>query len=112
MLFFGSMNYWYVIIPLFILGFVFYFYVKKYLFKKRCEEIKEKIVADLKKDESGRISQDDIYNKYVKKYGVSYSTFIKKYLPRLEKLRKADKRLKKSSMIFKEKTFVFWELAE
>ena len=112
MLFFGSMNYWYVIIPLFILGFVFYFYVKKYLFKKRCEEIKEKIVADLKKDESGRISQDDIYNKYVKKYGVSYSTFIKKYLPRLEKLRKADNRLKKSSMIFKEKTFVFWELAE
>ena len=111
-LFFGSLHYWYVILPLLILGFVFYFYVKKYLLKKRCEEIKEKIVEDLKKEESGRISQDDIYNKYVKKYGVSYSTFIKKYLQRLEKLRKADHRLKKSSMIFKEKTFVFWELSE
>ena len=112
LLFFGSLHYWYVIIPLLILGFVFYFYVKKYLFKKRCEEIKEKIVNDLKKDENGRISQDNIYNKYVKIYGVSYSTFIKKYLPKLEKLRNADNRLKLSSMIFKEKTFVFWELAE
>ena len=110
-LFYGSIHHWYVILPVIILIFVFYFYVRKYLFKKRCEEIIEKIVQDLKKTEDERISQDDIYKKYVQKYGVSYNKFIKKYLPKLDKLRKKDHRLKKSSMIYNENTFVFWELA-
>ena len=111
-IFFGSIRNWYIIIPFIILLFVFYFYLKKYLFKKRCKEIVEKIVKDLQSTDDRNISEEDIYKKYVKNYGVSYNKFKKKYLPQLQKLRRNDNRLKISSFKKDEKTFVFWELSQ
>ena len=111
-IFFGSIRNWYIIIPIIVLLFVFYFYLRKYLFKKRCKEIIEKIVKDLQNSEERNISEEDIYNKYVKNYGVSYFKFKKKYLPQLQKLRRNDNRLKISSIKNDEKTFVFWELSQ
>lgn len=111
-IFFGSIRNWYIIIPIIILLFVLYVYLRKYLFKKRCKEIIEKIVKDLENSEDRNISEEDIYNKYVKNYGVSYVKFKKKYLPQLQKLRRNDNRLKISSIKNDEKTFVFWELSQ
>ena len=55
------------------------------------------------------ISEVTIYEKYVKKYGVSYNEFDKKYLCALEKLR-----LKQNGRIIKlkdaEKNITFWKL--
>ena len=106
-------NYWYMIIPILITIFVLYFFMRKYLFKKRCKEIFEKIVKDLhENDNQNRISEDDICKRYSEMYGISYKKFLKKYLPQLRKLRRDDNRLKVSSVINKEKEYIFWELCE
>ena len=106
-------NYWYIIIPILITIFVLYFFMRKYLFKKRCKEILEKIVKDLhENDNQNRISEDDICKRYSEMYGISYKKFLKKYLPQLRKLRRDDNRLKVSSVINKEKECIFWELCE
>ena len=87
--------------------------MRKYLFKKRCKEIFEKIVKDLhENDNQNRISEDDICKRYSEMYGISYKKFLKKYLPQLRKLRRDDNRLKVSSVINKEKEYIFWELCE
>ena len=111
-LFLGPVHYWYISIPVLILLFVFYIYMRKYLFKKRCKEILEKIVKHLKNDENNYISEIDIYKRFVQPYGISYDKFLKKYLVQLHKLRRNDNRLKLSSMKKDEKTFIFWELSE
>ena len=111
-LFLGPIHYWYISIPALILLFVFYIYMRKYLFKKRCKEILEKIVKHLKNDENNYISEIDIYKRFVQPYGISYDKFLKKYLVQLHKLRRNDNRLKLSSMKKDEKIIVFWELSE
>ena len=111
-LFLGPIHYWYISIPVLILLFVFYIYMRKYLFKKRCKEILEKIVKHLKNDENNYISEIDIYKRLVQPYGISYDKFLKKYLVQLHKLRRNDNRLKLSSMKKDEKIIVFWELSE
>jgi hypothetical protein len=111
-LFLGPIHYWYISIPVLILLFVFYIYMRKYLFKKRCKEILEKIVKHLKNDENNYISEIDIYKRFVQPYGISYDKFLKKYLIQLHKLRRNDNRLKLSSMKKDEKIIVFWELSE
>ena len=111
-LFLGPIHYWYISIPALILLFVFYIYMRKYLFKKRCKEILEKMVKHLKNDENNYISEIDIYKRFVQPYGISYDKFLKKYLVQLHKLRRNDNRLKLSSMKKDEKIIVFWELSE
>ena len=113
-LFLVPINYWYITIPIIILAVVFYFFIKRYLFKKRCNDIFEKIVKDLRENENRAISEEDICLKYSKMYGISYNKFVKKYLPRLQKLRRNDEnnRLKLSSLNNNEKEYIFWELNE
>ena len=109
---FGPIHYWYISIPLLLLGFVFYLFLRKYLFKKRCKEIIEKIVKYLGSGENDKISQEDIYKKIAQSYGISYNKFLKKYLPQMNKLRRNDNRLKLSSMQINEKIYIFWELSQ
>ena len=113
-IFLVPINYWYITIPIIILAVVFYFFIKRYLFKKRCNDIFEKIVKDLRENENRAISEEDICLKYSKMYGISYNKFVKKYLPRLQKLRRNDEnnRLKLSSLNNNEKEYIFWELNE
>ena len=113
-IFLVPINYWYITIPIIILAVVFYFFIKRYLFKKRCNEILEKIVKDLLENENRAISEEDICLKYSKMFGISYNKFVKKYLPRLQKLRRNDvnNRLKLSSVNNNEKEYIFWELNE
>ena len=113
-LFLIPINYWYITIPIVILAVVFYLFIKRYLFKKRCNKILEKIVNDLRESENRAISEEDICLKYSKMYGISYNRFVKKYLPRLQKLRRNDgnNRLKLSSVNNNEKEYIFWELNE
>ena len=113
-LFLIPINYWYITIPIIILAVVFYLFIKRYIFKKRCNEILEKIVNDLRESENRAISEEDICLKYSKMYGISYNKFVKKYLPRLQKLRRNDEnnRLKLSSVNNNEKEYIFWELNE
>lgn len=106
----GPINYWYITIPIILLIFVIYFFMRKYLFKKRCREILEQIVKDLNESENRRISEDDICRRYSQMYGISYNKFVKKYLAQIYKLRRNDNRLKLTSVNENEKEFIFWEL--
>ena len=107
----GPIRNWHISIPLLVIGFVFYLFLRKYLFKKRCKEIIEKIVEHLEKGESKKISEEEIYKKIVQSYGISYSKYIKKYLPQMKKIRRNDNRLKLSSAQINEKAYIFWELS-
>ena len=91
---------------------MFYLFLRKYLFKKRCKEIIENIVKYLESGENDKISQEDIYKKIAQSYGISYNKFLKKYLPQMNKLRRNDNRLKLSSMQINEKIYIFWELSQ
>ena len=111
---FGAKNYYYITIPLIILAFLGFLYFESYFFKKRIKNIFQQILQDLMNNnpdlEGGNaISEVNIYEKYVKKYGVSYNEFDKKYLCALEKLR-----LKQNGKIIKlndaEKNITFWKL--
>ena len=107
---FTPIHYWNISLPLITLGIIFYFFMRKHLFKKRCKEIIEKIVKYLQESGERNISDDDIYKKIVKDYGISHKKFLEKYLPRLKKLRSNDGRLRLSSMRINEKEIIFWEL--
>ena len=111
---FGAINYYYITILLIILAFLGFFYFERYFFKKRIKKIFQQILQDLMNNNSdlegvNAISEDNIYEKYVKKYGISYNDFDKRYLRALEKLR-----LKQNGRIIKlndaEKNITFWKL--
>jgi hypothetical protein len=104
-------NYWYIIPIILICVIIIISLIKRYKIKKRCEEILKKIVDDLSKDEeNGRISEEDIYRRYVQELGVSWNKFKKNYLPNLDDMRKKrEKRLKKSSEKINGNVVVFWE---
>ena len=109
-------NHWYISIPIVVLIFVFYIIMKKYLFKKRCQEIYERIVRDLSENENEdrRISEDDICRRYSQLYGINYNTFLEKYLPMIRKLRRNDKqnRLKISAENDNYQNYIYWSLNE
>ncbi len=107
-------NYWHITFPLIFLIFVVYFFIRKYWFKKRCNEILEKIVKDLRENgnENRSVSEEDICKRYSQMYGISYNRFWKKYLPQIRKLRRNDNRLKLSQVNNNDKEYVFWELNE
>ena len=109
-------NYWYISIPIVVLIFVFYIIMKKYLFKKRCQEIYERIVKDLSENENDdrRITEDDICRRYSQLYGIDYNTFLEKYLPMIRKLRRNDKqnRLKISAENDNYQNYIYWSLNE
>ena len=113
-LFFGLIQNWNISIPVIILLFMLYFYMRQYLFKKRCKDIVEKIVKELKENNNDNrsISEEDIYKRFVKDYGISKNKFLKKYLPQLRKMRIKDKRLKYYSIISNDKKYYFWELVD
>jgi hypothetical protein len=109
-------NYWYITFPVIALLFLFYFFMRKYMFNKRCNEIYERIVKDLQENENDNrgISEEDICRKYSEMYGISYNKFVRKYLQKIQKIRREDKenRLKLSSVKNNEKEYIFWELNE
>ena len=114
---FGAINYFYITIPLIILIFVGFFYFKRYFFKKRIKEIFQKIKNDLMNNnnvnnENGIrfISEDDIYERYVKNYGINNKEFIKRYLPKLRKMREDDSMLKSFKNNVNGKEITFWEI--
>jgi hypothetical protein len=86
------------------------------MFNKRCNEIYERIVKDLQENENDNrgISEEDICRKYSEMYGISYNKFVRKYLQKIQKIRREDKenRLKLSSVKNNEKEYIFWELNE
>lgn len=103
------MRYWYMIPIVLIFIIVAISLFKKYQLRKRCEEIIKKLVEDLSKQNDNKISEEDIYNRYVKGYGVSWKKFNKVYLPLLQKMRRKDSRLKIFSESIEGKNIVFWE---
>ena len=110
-------NYWYVSIPIIVVIFVLYLIMRKYLFKKRCEEIYERIVRDLENDienESRSISEEEICRRYSRLYGINYNRFLNKYLPQIRKLRRSDKnnRLKLSAINDNDKDQIYWRINE
>jgi hypothetical protein len=116
-IFFGAINYFYITIPLIILSFVGFLYFKRYFFKRRIEEIFQEIKNDLMNNnnvnnENGIrfISEDDIYERYVKNYGISNKEFIKRYLPKLRKMREDDSMLKSFRNNVNGKEITFWEI--
>ena len=110
-------NYWYVSIPIIVVIFVLYLIMRKYLFKKRCEEIYERIVRDLENDienESRSISEEEICRRYSRLFGINYKRFLNKYLPQIRKLRRSDKnnRLKLSAINDNDKDQIYWRINE
>jgi len=104
-------DYWYIIPIILIFLIIFISLWKRYELKKRCKEIIKKIEEDLSKEsEDYRISEDDIYIKYVQGYGISVEKFRKKYLPILRKMRRNNRRLKNSSEKIGGKEIIFWHI--
>ena len=77
--------YWYIIG--FILIFIFYLVIAKFVekinIKKRCRSIIKKM-----KENNEDFSEDEIFRRYLQNDGVSHKTFKKKYLPILNKMKK------------------------
>ena len=111
-LFFGSIRYFYITIPIILLIIFLIIIVKKYMFKKRCKEIFKKIVDNLIKERNSgnTICEDEIFRRYVQNFGINYEEFIKKYLPALRKMRRNDNRLKSYSERVNGKDITYWEL--
>lgn len=114
-LFFGSIHYFYITIPLIILGVLLYLYIKRYYFKKKIEEIFKKIIQDMKRNISNNnqsitIYEDDIYKIYFQNKGISYKRFVKKYLPILRKMVKNEPNVNIHSIKDNEKEIYLWKL--
>jgi NADH:ubiquinone oxidoreductase subunit 5 (subunit L)/multisubunit Na+/H+ antiporter MnhA subunit len=109
---FGSVRYFYISIPLILLIVVFVIYLRKYLFKKRCKKIMEKILEYLKNNENREnniITEDDIYRQFVQGYGVSHKEFKNKYLKQLDRMRR-DYSLKAHSNDINGKKVNYWDI--
>ena len=115
-LFLFPIDHWFISIPIIILIFVFYMIMKKYFFKKRCQEIYERIVRDLSESENDdrSISEDDICRKYSQLYGIKYKSFMEKYLPQIRKLRRNDEknRIKLSAVNDHNQDIIYWRINE
>lgn len=109
-LFFGSISYWYITIPLIIFLVVLCLYLRRYLIKKRCQEIFKKIKEFLNNRENERIFEEEIYKKFVEPLGIGFKEYVKKYLPILRKMRRDEINLKVYSEIINGKNVLYWAL--
>ena len=102
-IFFGSIRYYYITIPLVIFIFLIVLFLKEYIFKKRCEEILNNMVNDLRNGTTTTgnryLTNNDIFRDYAKKYGISKEEFEKKYLKRLNRMKRDISGMKQSSQI-------------
>ena len=108
-LFFGSIRYFYITIPIIILIVIMIVLFKRYMFKKQCEEIFKKILDNLTTSRN-IIYEDDIFKRYVQNYGIKYDEFVKEFLPLLRRMRRKDSRLKSHSERVNGKDVTYWEL--
>ena len=104
-------EYIYMTLPLAILSFVIYKLKQRREFNKLCKQIIEDIKKDLENKMDKSISENEIIDKYSKKYNIDKNIFIKKYLKALRELRKKDHSLKLSQNNNKGVTETFWELS-
>ena len=104
-------EYIYMTLPLAILSFVIYMLKQRREFNKLCKQIIEDIKKDLENKMDKSISENEIIDKYSKKYNIDKNIFIKKYLKALRELRKKDHSLKLSQNNNKGVTETFWELS-
>ena len=104
-------EYIYITLPLAILSFVIYKLKQRREFNKLCKQIIEDIKKDLENKMDKSISENEIIDKYSKKYNIDKNIFIKKYLKALRELRKKDHSLKLSQNNNKGVTETFWELS-
>ena len=104
-------EYIYITLPLAILSFVIYMLKQRREFNKLCKQIIEDIKKDLENKMDKSISENEIIDKYSKKYNIDKNIFIKKYLKALRELRKKDHSLKLSQNNNKGVTETFWELS-
>ena len=66
-----------------------------------------------KDSEDYRISEDDIYRRYVQGFGISYEIFKKKYLPVLKKMRIDEPSLKRfTNRDNNGQNITFWQYIE
>ena len=97
-LLFGSISRWYIIIPLILLIVVMVVLYQQYVFKNRCKEIIKKIKQHLLNNqntgENNNLTENDIYQRFVQNYGISYEEFKRKYIKALRNLRRDVPRLK------------------
>ena len=114
---FGALNYYYIIIPLIIIAVFGYFYFKRYFLKKRIRKIFKTIKNDLINNNNVSngngmrfMSEDEIFERYVKEYGISREEYVKKYLPKLETMRKNDNVLKEFRKKIDGKEVTFWNI--
>ena len=113
-LFFGSIRNLWIIIPLILLVAVVAVLYQQYFFKNRCKEIikkiKEYLLNNQDMGENNIITEDDIYQRIVKNYGISYEEFKRKYINALRKMRRDEPRLKMSGQNINGKDIITWYL--
>ena len=89
-------------------------YYKKYIFEKRCKEILQKIFEHLinnrNRGEENIIYEDEIYNRYVKIYGISHDEFIKKYIKVLREMKRNNPKLSLHGKEVNGKGVFYWSL--
>jgi len=105
------LEYAYVTLPMAIISFLIIKFKQRREFKKLCQQIIEEIKKDLENSENKSINENEIIDKYSKKYNIDKNTFLKKYLKELYRLRKDDHSLKLSQIINeKGENITAWEL--
>ena len=113
-LLFGSISNWYIIIPLILLIAVMVVLYQQYVFKNRCKEIIKKIKQHLLNNqnmgENNNLTEDDIYQRFVKNYGISYEEFKRRYIKALRNLRRDVPRLKMIGNSINGKEIMTWYL--
>ena len=96
--FFGSIEYFYITIPLIILIIILIIYIYNYNIKKKCKKIYKKIYDDLINGNTGSenniIYEEEMYRRYAQSLGITQKEFEKKYLPMLRKMRRKDSKMK------------------
>ena len=113
-LFFGSINHLQIIIPLLLLIVIMVVLYQKFVFDKRCKEIlkkvKEYLLNNQNNGENNNITDDEIYQRFVQNYGISYEEFLKKYIKALRKIRRDIPGLKMSGQNINGKEIMTWFL--
>lgn len=96
--FFGSIEYFYITIPLIILIIILIIYIYNYNIKKICKKIYKQIYDDLINGNSGSemnlIYEEEMYRRYAQSYGITQNEFERSYLPMLRKMRRKDSKMK------------------
>ena len=111
-IFLSPFRYFYYAIPLLLLIAIMVVIYQKYVFKNRCREIikkiKEYLINNQNMGENNEITEDDIYERFVKNYGISIEEFRKKYINTLRKMRRNVSGLKMKGQSFNGKEIMAW----